>query len=136
MADLVVVVHFAFVLFVVLGGLLVLRWPWLAYAHLPAAAWGALIEFAGWICPLTPLEQSLRQKAGGQVYSGSFIEHYLLPLLYPSALTRDIQLVLGSAVLAINLAVYAYVLRRYLRPTGSYPSRFLHSSAAADRHES
>jgi hypothetical protein len=113
MADLVVVVHFAFVLFVVLGGLLVLRWPWLAYAHLPAAAWGAMIEFAGWICPLTPLEQSLRQKAGDQVYSGSFIEHYLLPLLYPSALTRDIQLVLGSAVLAINLAVYAYVLRHY-----------------------
>jgi hypothetical protein len=112
MADIVVVIHFAFVLFVVLGGLLVLRWPRLAYVHLPAAAWGVLIEFAGWICPLTPLEQSLRQRAGGQGYSGSFIEHYLLPLLYPSALTRDIQLVLGSVALAVNLGIYAYVLRR------------------------
>jgi hypothetical protein len=112
LADLVVVVHFAFVLFVVLGGLLVLRWPRLAYVHLPAAAWGVLIEFAGWTCPLTPLEQSLRQRAGGHGYSGSFIEHYLLPLLYPSALTRDIQLVLGSVALVVNLGIYAYVLRR------------------------
>jgi hypothetical protein len=112
LADLVVGVHFLFVLFVVLGGLLVLRWPRVAYVHLPAAAWGVLIEFAGWTCPLTPLEQSLRQRAGGHGYSGSFIEHYLLPLLYPSALTRDIQLVLGSVALVVNLGIYAYVLRR------------------------
>ena len=111
-ADLVVVIHFSFVLFVILGGLLVLRWPRLAYVHLPAAAWGVLIELTGWICPLTPLEQSLRQRTGGQGYSGSFIEHYLLPVLYPSALTRDIQLVLGSVALAVNLGIYAYVLRR------------------------
>ena len=110
-ADLVVVIHFAFVLFVVLGGLLVLRWPRLAYLHLPAAAWGVLIEFAGWICPLTPLEQSLRLKAGEQGYSGSFIEHYVLPLLYPSALTRTIQVVLGAIVIAVNLGIYGYLLR-------------------------
>jgi hypothetical protein len=112
MADLVVVIHFAFVLFVVLGGLLVLRWRWLAYLHLPAAVWGTLIEFAGWICPLTPLEKSLRQTAGGEGYAGSFVEHYILPLLYPTALTRNIQLLLGTGVLVVNLVIYAIVLRR------------------------
>jgi hypothetical protein len=112
LADLVVVFHFAFVLFVVLGGLLVLRWRWVALLHVPAALWGAWIEFAGWICPLTPLEQSLRLKAGEQGYSGSFIEHYLLPLLYPSALTRNIQLLLGYLVLGLNLGIYGYLLYR------------------------
>ncbi|HVD33817.1 MAG TPA: DUF2784 domain-containing protein [Gemmatimonadales bacterium] len=123
LADLVVVVHFMFVLFVVLGGLLVLRWPRLAYLHLPAATWGVVIEFAGWVCPLTPLEQSLRLKAGEQGYSGSFIEHYLLPLLYPSALTRTIQVALGIIVIAVNLAIYGYLLRRRrsLRPLRSLP---------------
>jgi hypothetical protein len=100
------------VLFVVLGGLLVLRWPWVAFLHLPAAAWGALIEFGGWVCPLTPLEQSLRRSAGDAGYSGGFIEHYILPLLYPSALTRQIQVLLGVLVLAINLAVYGLLLWR------------------------
>jgi hypothetical protein len=112
LATLVVTLHFTFVLFVVLGGLLVLRWPWLAYAHLPAALWGAWIEFAGWVCPLTPLEQSLRLKAGEQGYSGSFIEHYLLPLLYPSALTRTIQVALGAVVIAVNMCIYGYLLKR------------------------
>jgi hypothetical protein len=112
LADLVVVAHFLFVLFVVLGGLLVLRWPRLAYVHIPAAVWGAAIEFGGWICPLTPLENSLRQRAGGTGYSGGFIEHYILPMLYPSALNREIQLVLGLVVLAINLTIYSYVFRR------------------------
>jgi hypothetical protein len=111
MADIVVVIHFAFVLFVVLGGLLVLRWPRLAYVHLPAAAWGVLIEFTGSVCPLTPLEQSLRLKAGEQGYSGSFIEHYVLPLLYPSALTRTIQVALGIIVIAVNLGIYGYLVR-------------------------
>jgi hypothetical protein len=95
----------------VFGGLLVLRWSRLVYVHLPAAVWGVLIEFAGWICPLTPLEQSLRQSAGGHGYSGSFIEHYLLPLLYPTALTRTIQLVLGTLVIVVNLCIYGYLLR-------------------------
>jgi hypothetical protein len=112
LATLVVTLHLTFVVFVVLGGLLVLRWPWLAYAHLPAALWGAWIEFAGWVCPLTPLEQSLRLKAGEQGYSGSFIEHYLLPLLYPSALTRTIQVALGAIVIAVNLCIYGYLLKR------------------------
>jgi hypothetical protein len=112
LADLVVVIHFGFVLFVILGGLLVLRWPWIALFHVPAALWGAWIEFAGWICPLTPLEQSLWLKAGEQGYSGSFIEHYVLPLLYPSALTRNIQLLLGCLVLALNLGIYGCVLYR------------------------
>jgi len=110
-ADLVVAIHFTFVLFVVLGGLLVLRWPRLAYLHLPAATWGVLIEFAGWVCPLTPLEQSLRLKAGEQGYSGSFIEHYVLPLLYPSALTRTIQVGIAAIVIAVNLYIYGYLLR-------------------------
>jgi hypothetical protein len=112
LADLIVAVHFAFVLFVVLGGLLVLRWPWLALAHIPAALWGAAIEFGGWICPLTPLEQSLRRDAGDAGYSGGFIEHYILPVLYPSALTRSIQIILGVSVLTVNLLMYGYLLRR------------------------
>jgi uncharacterized membrane protein YhhN len=116
LADVVVGVHFVFVLFVVLGGLLVLRWPGVAYLHIPAAVYGAAIEFAGWICPLTPLEQWLRRQAGEAAYSGGFIEHYILPLLYPSALTREIQLLLGFLVIAVNLAIYGYVFRRRTRP--------------------
>ena len=111
LADLVVVLHFSFVLFVILGGLLVLRWPRLAYVHLPAAAWGVLIELTGWVCPLTPLEQSLRLKAGEQGYSGSFIEHYVLPLLYPSALTRATQVGIAAFVVAVNLYIYGHLLR-------------------------
>jgi hypothetical protein len=110
-ADLVVGAHFAFVLFVLFGGLLVLRWPRVAYLHLPAAAWGALIEFGGWVCPLTPLEQSLRRSAGGEGYSGGFIEHYILPLLYPSGLTRNAQILLGFFVIAVNAAIYAVAFR-------------------------
>jgi len=112
LADFVVVLHFLFVLFVVLGGLLVLRWPRVAWLHVPAAIWGAAIELAGGICPLTPLENSLRRQAGGTGYSGGFIEHYILPILYPSALTRDIQLILGLLVLAVNLGIYGYVFSR------------------------
>jgi uncharacterized protein DUF2784 len=112
LADIVVVVHFAFVLFVVLGGLLVLRWPRVAYLHVPAAIWGALIELAGWVCPLTPLENTLRTAAGGAAYQGDFVEHYILPVLYPSALTRNIQILLGCLVLGLNLGIYGYVLRR------------------------
>jgi hypothetical protein len=116
LADLVLVVHLAFVLFVVLGGALVLRWPKLAWVHLPAAGWGALIEFAGWICPLTPLEQRLRVLAGQAGYEGGFIEHYVTAWLYPAGLTRTVQLALGAAVIAVNLAVYARLLRRRRSP--------------------
>jgi hypothetical protein len=112
LADLVVGVHALFVVFVVAGGLLVLRWPWVAAVHLPAAVWGALIELRGWICPLTPLENSLRASAGQSGYAGGFIEHYLLPVLYPAGLTGGIQLVLGALVIAVNAVVYAMLLQR------------------------
>ncbi|HET6797336.1 MAG TPA: DUF2784 domain-containing protein [Gemmatimonadales bacterium] len=115
-ADLVVLVHFAFVLFVILGALLVLRWPKLAYLHLPAALWGIWIEFSGRICPLTPLENALRRQAGEAGYSGGFIEHYILPVLYPSGLTRTTQVVLGLIVILVNLAIYGYLVLRH-RPT-------------------
>jgi hypothetical protein len=112
LADLVLLVHAAFVLFVVLGGFAVLRWPRLAWIHLPAAAWGAVIEFAGWICPLTPLENRLRGLAGDAGYPGGFVEHYLLAWLYPAALDRSIQVGLGLAVIAVNLVAYGWVAAR------------------------
>ncbi|HUF36258.1 MAG TPA: DUF2784 domain-containing protein [Gemmatimonadales bacterium] len=112
LADLVVFLHLLFVGFVVAGGLLVLRWPRAAWLHVPAAVWGALIEFAGWICPLTPLEKWLRGLAGEAGYRGGFIEHYMLPVLYPAGLTREVQLVLGFLVVLLNVLVYWYVLRR------------------------
>jgi hypothetical protein len=86
-----------------------------AVVHLPTAVWGALIEFQGWICPLTPLENSLRAAAGEAGYQGGFIEHYLLPVLYPAGLTRGVQLALGSVVIAVNLAVYGLLLARWRR---------------------
>jgi len=120
LADIVVLVHAAFVLFVVCGGLLVLRWRRAAWLHLPAAAWGALVEAAGWICPLTPLENRLRLLAGQETYATDFIDHYLMPVLYPAALTREGQMVLGLAVLVVNGAVYAWVWRRWKRaPSGA-----------------
>ena len=121
LADLVLVVHLAFVLFVVLGGLLVLRWPRTAWFHIPAAIWGVLIEFTGWICPLTPLENSLRTRGGEAGYNGGFIEHYIQPLLYPAGLTRSTQVVLGSLALALNLTAYAIMVSRMRRQ--ELPSR-------------
>ena len=111
LADATVAVHLAFVLFVVLGGLLVLRRPWIAWLHLPAAIWGAWIEFAGWICPLTPFENWLRRRGGGAGYSAGFVEQYLLPVLYPAALTRELQWALGAIVIVINAAVYVIIFR-------------------------
>ena len=114
-AELIVAVHFAFVMFVVLGGLLALRWPRVAWIHLPAVIWGVLIEFTGWICPLTPLENRLRRASGEAGYQGDFIAHYILPVLYPDGLTRTDQLMLGGVALAINVAVYAFVIVRHRR---------------------
>lgn len=114
-ADALALLHLGFVLFVAFGGLLVLRWPRLAWLHLPAAAWGAWVEFAGWFCPLTPLENALRRIAGTAGYSGGFIDHYLWPLIYPAGLTRDVQLALGLGVVAINTAVYGVLLARRAR---------------------
>ncbi|MDE2944205.1 MAG: DUF2784 domain-containing protein [Gemmatimonadota bacterium] len=115
LADLVLVVHFLFIAFVVAGGFAAVRWPRLAWAHIPCFVWGALIEFAGWICPLTPLENDLRIASGQAGYSGGFIEHYLLPVVYPGALTREIQIWLGLSVLALNAVAYAWLLRRLRR---------------------
>lgn len=116
LADIVVVVHLAFVAFVVAGGFLVLRWRWVAWVHIPAAIWGAAIELGGWICPLTPLEIELRHAAGERAYSGDFVDHYLLPLLYPPGLDRELQLLLAAGVIMVNLVAYGLVLRAlYLR---------------------
>jgi uncharacterized protein YneF (UPF0154 family) len=114
-ADAVLLLHLAFVVFVVLGGFLVLRWPNLAWAHLPAVAWGALVEFSGWICPLTPLEVALRQAVGDAAYTGDFVEHYIVALLYPESLTRDLQVALGIAVVLLNGVIYGALLRRQQR---------------------
>lgn len=113
-ADAVVVLHLAFILFVLFGGLLLLRWPRLAWLHLPAVAWGMTVEFFHLLCPLTPLENHLRQLAGEAGYEGGFIEYYLIPLIYPAGLTPQIQIWLGCVVLALNLSVYAWLLRRWL----------------------
>jgi hypothetical protein len=112
LADVVLVVHFLFVLFVILGGLLVLRWPRVAWVHVPVALYGAVIEFVGFICPLTPLEVSFRRRGGEAGYEGGFIEHYITALIYPTGLTREIQLTLGVGVLVLNAIVYAVVFRR------------------------
>jgi hypothetical protein len=118
-ADLIVLMHFAFVIFVVSGGLLALRWPRAAWLHLPAAAWGAAIEFFGWICPLTPLENALRQAGGAGAYGGDFVARYLLPVLYPAGLTAQIQILLGIGVLVINIAIYGWVVAKRSERPGS-----------------
>lgn len=115
LADLVLVVHGAFILFVVLGAILVFRWPRLAFLHIPCAIWGSWIEFSGSICPLTPLENHLRRLAGERGFSGGFIEHYLVPLIYPPGLTPAMQIGIGVAVVAINLVAYVLIWRRYRR---------------------
>ena len=114
LADLVVLLHLAFILFVVLGGLLALRWWWALLLHLPAASWGVFIEVSGGFCPLTPLENWLRRRAGSSGYPGGFIEHYLLQLIYPPGLTHQLQLALGLLVLLANLVAYALVVYRWV----------------------
>jgi hypothetical protein len=114
-ADALVVIHLLFIAFVVLGGFLVLRWPRLAWVHLPAAAWGVVVEWMGWICPLTPLENHFRQLAGSGAYGGDFVARYLVPLIYPAELTRADQMVLGGLVLAVNLLAYGLVWRKRRR---------------------
>ena len=110
-ADAILALHLAFILFAVLGGLLVWRWQKLAWLHIPACCWAAAIELWGWTCPLTPLENWLRQRGGVGIYHTGFIEHYLLPLIYPAALTREIQVILGLLVIAVNLGIYGWFLR-------------------------
>ena len=112
LADLAVLVHTLFVLFVIGGGVLVIRWPKLAWLHLPAACWGVAIELGGWVCPLTHLENYWRQQAGRSGYSGTFIQHYLEPLLYPLGLSPQRQVLLGLLALSINAIIYGYLWRR------------------------
>ncbi len=115
LADMLVLLHLLFVAFVMAGGFLLLRWPRLAWLHLPAAAWGAAIEFTGGICPLTPLENRLRALGGESAYSGGFVEHYLLPILYPEHLTLSVQHSLGVVVVAVNLVAYTLAYRAWRR---------------------
>lgn len=116
LADSVVIFHFVFIVFGLLGGLLVLWRRWAIWLHLPAAVWIGVIELKGWICPLTPLENHLRRAGGASGYEGGFVEHYLIPIIYPEGLTREIQIVLGAAAIAVNLVVYGFV-RRKLKAT-------------------
>ena len=116
LADLVLGLHFAFIIFVIAGAVWVLYRPRVAFLHLPCALWGALVELAGWTCPLTPLEISLRYQAGQAGYAGGFLEHYLVPVIYPRGLTRTAQAAAGTFVVLVNVVLYGLVLyRRSLR---------------------
>lgn len=123
LANLVLITHVAFIFFVILGGLLALRWRWTVLLHLPAAVWGMLIEFTDWMCPLTVLEVEWLQKAGEAGYSGGFIEHYVIPLIYPVGLTSTLQLLFGFGVIAANVLIYTLVWRRW-RQTGARRDAF------------
>ena len=115
LADVLVVLHFGFIVFVVLGALTVFRWPKMVWAHIPCALWGAWIELSGGICPLTPLEVRFRRMGGTEGYTGGFIEHYLVPIVYPAGLTRTHQLVLGGLVVAVNAGLYVFLVWRRLQ---------------------
>jgi hypothetical protein len=115
LADATVALHFAFIVFVVAGGLLVMRYPRVAWVHLPAVAWVVWLELTGAICPLTPLENALRARAGDAGYAGGFIDHYLMPVIYPAGLTPNVQVWLGLGVLALNIAIYVTAWRRRRR---------------------
>jgi len=121
LADFVVILHFLFIVAVVIGGLLVIKWRKLIWVHLPFLFWGIYIEFSGGICPLTPLEIWLRKQAGADIYQGGFISHYLVPVIYPSGLTSNIQWLIGAGLIVFNLAVYIYIflLRGKSRETGN-----------------
>lgn len=109
LADFVLIIHALFIVFVIFGGVLALWSHWVIWIHLPCAVWGMLIEFRGWVCPLTYLENDLRKAAGASGYSSGFIEHHLMPIIYPPGLTQEIQILLGISVVIINLVIYSYV---------------------------
>ena len=119
LADGLVLIHLAFVTFVVLGGLLAFRWRWIPWVQVPCAAWGFLIEIYGWVCPLTPLENRLRQQSGTGGYEGGFVDHYLLPVLYPDWLHLPVQVVLASLVVVANALIYFLLWRRPWSRTGT-----------------
>ena len=116
LADLTVLLHGAFIVFAVFGAWLAWRWRWVAWVHVPCAAWGAMVELAGWVCPLTPLENAFRARAGEAGYRGGFIEHYVVPAIYPAGLTRAQQIMLGATVVAINVVAYGLLIRRGASP--------------------
>lgn len=111
LANLVLLIHLLFLAFVFLGAFLVRRYHWLAWLHLPAVTWAGVVEFTGWYCPLTPLENWFLQLGGEAGYSGGFVETHLLSVIYPDGLTRSIQIALGCLVVLINVLLYAYILR-------------------------
>ena len=113
MVELVVVIHFAFIVWVVAGGFLAIKWAWLALLHLPALVWAVLLEWNGWICPLTPLEKELRAERGLPVYDAGFIENYFLPVIYPEGLTREMQVMLAVALVLVNAIAYGFALNRH-----------------------
>jgi hypothetical protein len=120
LADLVVLLHASFVVFVAIGGLLAVRWKHWAWVHVPVVLWGAMLELGGWICPLTPLENRLREQAGLSTYGTGFIDRYIFPVLYPSGMTRSAQVALGISALVLNGCIYAWALRRHRRRVSAY----------------
>ena len=112
-ADSIVLIHFAFILFVILGGFLALKWRRFIWLHLPAVLWGVIIEFSGWICPLTTLENKLYQSKDARTYSNGFIEHYIIPVIYPEQLTQNIQIILGVILMVINLFIYTLIYKKW-----------------------
>ena len=131
-ADLVLLVHLGFIVFVVLGGLLALRHRWIAYLHIPAALWGAFVEISGRICPLTIWENDLRRGAGEYAYAESFVEHYVVPVIYPAGLTRTVQYAIAGLVIATNVVIYGWLIYRAKRSKMVKPSK----CSEANRHES
>jgi len=114
-ADLLVIVHLVFIIFVIAGGFTILKWRWMFFLHIPAVIWGAIVEINGLLCPLTPWENSLRKIAGEKGYSESFIEHYLIPLIYPAEINQTMLTIMGVMVIVINLCVYTFILYRLTR---------------------
>jgi hypothetical protein len=120
-ADALVVFHLAFVGFVIFGGILVVRWPRMAFAHLPAAAWGVFIEWSGLLCPLTSIENNLRELGSESAYQGGFVDHYVMPVLYPAGLTREIQFILGAGILILNVTLYTIMVRQLRQKRAALP---------------
>ncbi|MGF1759360.1 DUF2784 domain-containing protein [Photobacterium sagamiensis] len=118
LADLVVIVHLLFIIFALLGGLLAIVRSYLVFVHLPAVIWVFVISFKGWICPLTPLENQLRNAAGSEGYTGGFIEHYIIPIIYPSALNFNLQIVFGLVAVVINIGIYSFVYYKLMTRQG------------------
>ena len=115
LSNLVVIVHLLFIVLVCLGALLVLKWPKFVWIHIPFALWGVVVEYLNILCPLTPLENYLRNLGGTETYEADFIDQYIIPLIYPEVLTRNLQFILGSIVLVLNFGIYGYIIYRKLK---------------------